>query len=82
MKKVLFLILISVMLASCTQYKIRVQPVGEVTYYTAMKRDHVYWVEHYNSTTYKEGALEQIQIWKKLEAQRKSNRRPQYIKIK
>ncbi len=82
MKKVLFLILTSVMLIGCIQYKIRVQPVGTVTYYTAMKREHGRWVEHYNSPIYKEGAMQQIQIWKELEAQRKSNRRPQYIKIK
>ena len=82
MKKVLFLILTSVMLTGCIQYKIRIRPVGATTYYTPMKRKGVHWLEHYNSPPRKEDALEQIDVWKELEAQKKSNRRKYYIKIK
>lgn len=82
MKKVLTLLLSSVLLTGCIQYKIEVRPVGDVTYYTPMKRSHGYWRKHYNSPTDKELALEQIQIWKGLENQKRINRRLRYIKIK
>lgn len=82
MKKVIVLLGVLLLLTGCVRYKIKVRPVGTTTYYTPMKRERGIWMEHYNSPTEKVHALQQIQIWKELEAQKKIDSRLQYIKIK
>jgi hypothetical protein len=81
MKKVLLLISM-IALSNCTRYQIQVRPVDGTVYYTPMKRVNLRWVEHYNSPTYKQGALDQIEFWKKLDYQKKVNKKSVYIKIK
>jgi hypothetical protein len=79
MKKLL--ILTTVLLSSCSTYRIRVNETGLQTYYTPSQRIGLRWDEHYASFQSKELAEWQIQNWKLDKAYQKRNK-SQYIYIK
>ena len=79
MKKLL--ILGTLLLSSCSAYRIQVTKTKTVTYYTPSKRERLVWFEHYHSFTSKQMAEEQIKEWKEDKAFEKSNK-SQYIYFK
>jgi hypothetical protein len=79
MKKLL--ILGTILLSSCSAYRIRVNETEAQTYYTPSQRVGLHWVEHYASFQSKELADWQIQNWKLDKAYQKRNK-SQYIYIK
>jgi hypothetical protein len=79
MKKLL--ILATVLLSSCSTYRIRVNKTEVQTYYTPSQRVGLRWNEHYASFQSKELADWQIQNWKLDKAYQKRNK-PQYLYIK
>lgn len=79
MKKLL--ILATVLLSSCSAYRIRVNETEAQTYYTPSQRVGLHWVEHYASFQSKELADWQIHNWKLDKAFEKRNK-SQYIYIK
>jgi hypothetical protein len=79
MKKLL--ILATVLLSSCSTYRIRVNKTMAGTYYKASQRVNMHWVEHYSMFSTQQQAEEQIQNWKMDKAFYKNNK-TQYIYFK
>jgi hypothetical protein len=79
MKKLL--ILATVLLSSCSAYRIRVNKTEVHTYYTPSQRVGLHWVEHYASFQSQQLAEWQIQNWKADKAFEKHNK-SQYIYFK
>jgi hypothetical protein len=79
MKKLL--ILGTLLLSSCSAYRIQVTKTKTVTYYTPSKRERLVWFEHYHSFTSKQMAEDKIKEWKEDKAFEKSNK-SQYIYFK
>lgn len=79
MKKLL--ILGTVLLSSCSTYRIQVNKTETHTYYTPSKRVGLHWEEHYASYQSQQLAEWQIQSWKADKAFQKHNK-SQYIYIK
>ena len=79
MKKIL--ILATVLLSSCSAYRIQVNKTESQTYYTPSKRVGLHWVEHYASFQTQKLAEWQIQSWKADKAFEKHNK-SQYIYFK
>ena len=79
MKKLL--ILGTLLLSSCSAYRIQVVKTRDTIYYTPAKRERLVWFDHYHSFTSKQKAEEQIKEWKEDKAFEKSNK-SQYIYFK
>jgi len=79
MKKLL--ILATVLLSSCSTYRIQVNKTMAGTYYKASQRVNMHWVEHYSMFSTQQQAEEQIQNWKMDKAFYKNNK-TQYIYFK
>lgn len=79
MKKLL--ILGTLLLSSCSAYRIQVTKTKNATYYTPAKRERLVWFDHYHSYTSKQKAEDKIKEWKEDKAFEKSNR-SQYIYFK
>jgi hypothetical protein len=79
MKKLL--ILGTLLLSSCSVYRIQVAKTKDATYYTPAKRERLVWFDHYHSFKSKQAAEDVIKGWKEDKALEKLNR-SQYIYIK
>jgi hypothetical protein len=79
MKKLL--ILVTVLLSSCSTYRIQVIKSSAGTYYVPAQRNGLQWREHYHMFTNKQMAESQIKDWKDDRAFAKNNK-SQYIYIK
>ena len=79
MKKLL--ILGTLLLCSCSAYRIQVVKTKDVTYYTPAKRERLVWFDHYHSFTSQKMAEDVIKNWKDDKAFEKLNR-SQYIYFK
>ena len=79
MKKLL--ILGTLLLSSCSAYRIQVVKTRDTIYYTPANRERLVWFDHYHSFTSKQKAEEQIKEWKEDKAFEKSNK-SQYIYFK
>ena len=79
MKKLL--ILGTLLLSSCSAYRIQVTKTRDTIYYTPAKRERLIWIEHYRLFTSKQKAEEQIKEWKEDKAFYKNNK-SQYIYFK
>jgi hypothetical protein len=79
MKKLL--ILGTILLSSCSAYRIQVVKLSAGTYYIPSQRDGLQWREHYHMFTDKQMAESQIKDWKDDKAFAKNNK-SQYIYFK
>jgi hypothetical protein len=79
MKKLL--ILGTVLLSSCSAYRIQVVKTRDTIYYTPAKRERLVWFDHYHSFTSKQMAEDVIKTWKENKLIDKSNK-SQYIYFK
>ena len=79
MKKLL--ILGTLLLSSCSAYRIQVVKTRDTIYYTPSKRERLVWFDHYHSFTSKQKAEEQIKEWKADKVFQKRNK-SQYIYFK
>ena len=79
MKKIL--IFGTVLLSSCSAYRIQVIKTKDNTYYTPERRERLVWFEHYHSFQSKQKAEEQIKEWKDDKEFAKKNK-SQYIYFK
>ena len=79
MKKIL--ILATVLLSSCSTYRIRVNKTAVHTYYTPAQRIGIHWNEHYASFQSKELAEWTIQT-RKLDKEYQKRNKSQYNYIK
>ena len=79
MKKLL--ILGTLLLSSCSTYRIQVVKTRDTIYYTPAKRERLVWFDHYHSFTSKQKAEEQIKEWKADKVFQKRNK-SQYIYFK
>ncbi len=79
MKKLL--ILATVLLSSCSTYRIQVNTTTAGTYYKASQRVNIHWVEYYSMFSTQQQAERQIQEWKDDKAFKKANK-SQYIYVK
>ena len=79
MKKLL--ILGTLLLSSCSAYRIQVVKTRDTIYYTPSKRERLVWFDHYHSFTSKQKAEEQIKEWKADTVFQKRNK-SQYIYFK
>jgi hypothetical protein len=79
MKKIL--ILGTLLLSSCSAYRIEVIKTTTGTYYTPSRRENLVWFDYYHSFTSKQMAEDKIKEWKEDKAFEKSNR-SQYIYFK
>jgi hypothetical protein len=79
MKKLL--ILGTLLLSSCSAYRIQVIKTRDTTYYTPAKRERLVWFDHYHSFTSKQMAEDVIKTWKEDKLIEKSNK-SQYIYFK
>ena len=75
------LILGTLLLSSCSAYRIQVNKTEDQTYYTPSHRVGIHWVEHYASFQTQKLAEGQIQSWKADKAFQKHNK-SQYIYFK
>jgi hypothetical protein len=79
MKKLL--ILGTLLLSSCSAYRIQISTTTAGTYYHSSQRVGVQWVEHYSTFTLQQQAEEQIREWKEEKVFAKNNK-SQYIYFK
>lgn len=79
MKKIL--LLVTVLLSSCSAYRIQVNKTTSGTYYQVSQRVGMHWIEYYSMFPTQQKAEEQIQEWKTDKAFEKQNK-TQYIYIK
>ena len=79
MKKLL--ILGTLLLSSCSAYRIRIFKSTAGTYYHTSQRVGVQWVEHYSIFSTQQQAEEQIKEWKEEKSFYKNNK-SQYIYFK
>ena len=79
MKKLL--ILGTLLLSSCSAYRIQVVKTRDTIYYTPAKRERLVWFDHYHSSTSKQMAEDVIKTWKEDKLIEKSNK-SQYIYFK
>ncbi len=75
------LILATVLLSSCSSYRIKVTKTTMGTHYQASQRVGLQWVEHYSIFPTQQEAEKQIQEWKADKAFYKQNK-TQYIYFK
>lgn len=75
------LILATVLLSSCSAYKIKVTKTTHGTYYQASQRVGLQWVEHYSIFPTQQQAEGQIKEWKADKEFLKQNK-TQYIYFK
>jgi hypothetical protein len=79
MKKLL--ILGTLLLSSCSAYRIQVSTTTAGTYYHSSQRVGIQWVEHYSTFTTQQQAEGQIREWKEEKSFAKNNK-SQYIYFK
>ncbi len=75
------LILATVLLSSCSSYRIKVTKTTHGSYYHTSQRVGLQWVEHYSMFPTQQEAEKQIQEWKDDKAFKKQNK-TQYIYFK
>jgi len=79
MKKIL--ILGTLLLSSCSAYRIEVIKTRDATYYTPAKQERLVWFDHYHSFKSKQAAEDIIKEWKADKEFAKKNK-SQYIYFK
>ena len=79
MKKLL--ILGTLLLSSCSAYRIQVVKTRDTIYYTPAKRERLVWFDHYHSFKSKQAAEDVIKGWKEDKEFAKKNK-SQYIYFK
>ncbi len=86
--KLVVLLLVGVLVASCSSYRIEIHKTETAEYFVASRRiipasyPFPIWVEHYYSFNKQQDALNQINEWKKEEEIAKENRNRKFIYVK
>ena len=86
--KLVLLLLVGVLVASCSSYRIEIHKTETNEYFAASRRvipaslPFPIWVEHYYLFNKQEDALNQINEWKKEEEIAKENRNRKFIYVK
>jgi hypothetical protein len=86
--KLVVLLLMGVLVASCSSYRIEIHKTETAEYFVASRRiipttyPFPIWVEHYYSFNKQQDALNQINEWKKEEEIAKENRKRKFIYVK
>lgn len=86
--KLVVLLLVGVLMASCSSYRIEIHRTETTDYFVAARRvvptgyPFSIWVEHYYSFNKQEDALNQIKEWQKEENISKENKNRKFIYIK
>jgi hypothetical protein len=86
--KLVVLLLVGVLVASCNSYRIEIHKTETTEYFVAARRiipptyPFPIWVEHYYSFNRQEDALNQINDWKKEAEIAKENRNRKIIYVK
>lgn len=82
------LLLVGVLMASCNSYRIEIHKTESTEYFVAARKaippgyPFPIWVDHYQAFNTQEGAVNQINQWKKEENIARENRHRKIIYIK
>lgn len=86
--KMLLLLLVGVLMASCNSYRIEIHKTETSEYYVAARKSipqgypFPIWMEHYQAFNKQEDAIKQINQWKAEENIARENRNRKFIYVK